>query len=171
MLIGFLLGFITLVLAFLTSQPLILALFLLVLAVGIFFLWKNATRKRKRVQEQLTQTLGYSPSQNELEELEFMKLWQLMAGDGGITAPEQKQLNKWTKRHRWSPEKVVAITQRARAELSTTNPRDNLQALIRFTLADGRIDRAEMKSLEQAASKIGVAKPHLSLLITQMQRG
>ena len=29
-------------------------------------------RKRERVQEQLTQTLGHSPSQNELEELEFI---------------------------------------------------------------------------------------------------
>ncbi len=171
LLIGFLLGLITLVLAYLTSQPLILALFVLVLAAGLFFLWKNATRKRQRLQEQLTETLGHSPSQTELEELEFIKLWQLMAGDGTITAPEQKQLNKWTKRHRWSPEHVAELTQRAREELSGMSPRENLQSLIRFSLADGRIDRAEMKSLEHVAKKIGIRRPDLSSLIAQVQRG
>ena len=169
--IGFILGLITLVIAFLTSQPLILATFLMALVAGFFFLWRNASRKRKRVQEQLSKTLGYEPSQNELAELEFTALWQLMASDGAITAPEKKQLNKWTKRHRWSAEQVETLTQRAEAELSQTNPKENLKSLIRFTLADGSINRTEMKSLEQAATKIGIPKPHLSLLINQVQIG
>ncbi|MDA7620087.1 hypothetical protein N8606_02060, partial [Akkermansiaceae bacterium] len=135
MLLGFLLGLITLVIAFLTSQPLILALFLLVLGAGLFSLWKNAKRKRAHVQTQLFKTLGHSPSQNELEELEFIKLWQLVAEDGEITASEQKRLNKWTKRHRWSSAKVVELTQQAREELSKTSKRENLESLIQFSLA------------------------------------
>ena len=171
MLLGFLLGLITLVIAFLTSQPLILALFLLVLGAGLFSLWKNAKRKRAHVQTQLFKTLGHSPSQNELEELEFIKLWQLVAEDGEITASEQKRLNKWTKRHRWSSAKVVELTQQAREELSKTSKRENLESLIQFSLADGRIDRAEMRSLEHAAGKIGVRGPELSTMILQLQRG
>ncbi len=170
MLIGFLLGFITLILAFLSSHPLILALFLLALASGLFFLWKNAKQKREGVKAQLSKTLGYQPSQNELEELEFIGLWQLLASDGTITTAEKKQLKKWTKRHRWSTGRVEELTQRAQAELAGSNPRDTLQSLICFTLADGNINRTEMKSLEQAATKIGVAKPQLFLLIAQAQR-
>ena len=171
MLIGFLLGVITLVLAFLTSQPLILALFALAIGAGLFYLGKNASRKRKLVQEQLTNTLGHSPSQNELEELEFIKLWQLTAEDGEISASEQKRLDKWTKRHRWSDEKVEELTQRASEKLSQTSPRENLKSLIRFSLADGRIDRAEMKGLEHAAKKVGIHGAELSLLVAQTQRG
>tara|TARA_B110000305_G_scaffold55868_1_gene61690 strand:- start:9001 stop:10437 length:1437 start_codon:yes stop_codon:yes gene_type:complete len=170
MLLGFLLGLITLVIAFLTSQPLILALFILALGAGLFSLWKNAKRKRAHVQTQLFKTLGHFPSQNELGELEFIKLWQLVAGDSEITASEQKMLNKWTKRHRWSSAKVVELTQRAREELSKTSKRENLESLIQFSLADGRIDRAEMKSLEHGAKKIGVRGPELSTMILQLQR-
>ena len=171
MLLGFLLSLITLAIAFLTSQPLILALFLLILGAGLFPLWKNAKRKRAHVHTQLVKTLGHPPSQNKLEELEFIKLWQLVAGDGEITASEQKRLNKWTKRHRWSSAKVVELTQQAREELSKTSKRENLESLIQFSLADGRIDRAEMKSLEHAARKIGVRGPELSTMILQFQRG
>ncbi len=171
MLIGFVLGLITLVLAFLTSQSLILVPFILVIAAGLFFLGKNATSKRERVQEQLTKTLGHSPSQNELEELEFIKLWQLVADDGEISDSEQKRLNKWTKRHRWSSEHVAELTQRGQEELSGTSPRENLQSLIQFSLADGHIDRAEMKSLEHAAKKMGIRGPELSTMIFQLQRG
>ena len=170
MLLGFLLSLITLVIAFLTSQPLILALFLLVLGAGLFSLWKNAKRKRAHVQTQLFKTLGHSPSQNELEELEFIKLWQLVAENGEITPSEQKRLNKWTKRHRWSSTKVVELTQQAREELSKTSKGENLESLIQFSLADGRIDRAEMKSLEHAAGKIGVRGPELYTMILQLQR-
>lgn len=170
MFIGFLLGLITLVLAYLTSKPLILVPFLFILAGGLFYLWKNARRKRTRIQETLTQNLGYTPSQNELAELEFIKLWQLMASDGEFTKAEQKQLNQWAKRRRWRQQKITDLSQQAEAELAQTNPQENLQALISYTLADGHIDRAEMKSLEKAAKKIGVFKPHLSMMIAQMQR-
>ena len=98
-------------------------------------------------------------------------IWQLVAEDGQITPAEQKRLNKWTKRHRWSSAKAVELTQRAREELSNTSPKENLKSLIRFSLADGRIDRAEMKGLEHAAKKVGVRGPELSSLITQVQRG
>lgn len=170
MLLGFLLGLITLVIAFLTSQPLILALFILVLGAGLFSLWKNAKRKRAHVQTQIFKSLGHFPSQNKLGELEFIKLWQLVAEDGEITESEQKRLNKWTKRHRWSSAKVVELTQQAREELSKTSKREKLESLIQFSLADGRIDRAEMKSLEHAAGKIGVRGPELSTMILQLQR-
>lgn len=170
MLLGFLLSLITLIIAFLTSQPLILALFILALGAGLFSLWKNAKRKRAHVEMQLFKTLGHSPSQNELEELEFIKLRQLVAEDGEITASEQKMLNKWTKRHRWSSAKVVELTQQAREELSKTSKRENLESLIQFSLADGRIDRAEMKSLEHVARKIGVRGPELSTMILRLQR-
>lgn len=170
MIIGFLLGLITLVLTFLTSQPLILALLGVVLAAAFFFFAKNATRKRERLQGQLQKSLGYAPSQNELEELEFIKLWQLMSSDGEISTKEQKRLDKWTKQHRWNSEKIPELTERAQAELSSTTPRENLRSLIHFTLADGHLDRSEMKSLERAAMQIGVPKLELNSLIAQAQR-
>lgn len=171
MLIGFVLGFITMALAFLSSKPIILALFILALTVGLYFLWKNAAQKREGVQKHLAKALGHSPSQSELEELEFIKLWQLVAEDGQITPSEQKRLNKWTKRHRWSSAKVVELTQRAGKELATTTPRDNLESLIRFSLADGHIDRTEMKGLEHAARKVGVRGPELNSMILLIQKG
>jgi len=171
MLMGFLLGIITMLLALLTNHPVVLFLFVLVLGVLFFALARNATRRRKGVQNHLTKSLGHSPSQSELEELEFVKLWQLMARDGKISASEQKRLDKWTKRHRWNTEKVDQLTQRAQKNLFKTTPRENLKSLILFSLADGRIDRAEMKSLEHAATKIGIPKPELSLLICQQQGG
>ena len=93
-----------------------------------------------------------------------------MASDGEFTKAEQKQLNQWAKRRRWRQQKITDLSQQAEAELAQTNPQENLQALISYTLADGHIDRAEMKSLEKAAKKIGVFKPHLSMMIAQMQR-
>ncbi|MEP4079839.1 hypothetical protein [Haloferula sp.] len=64
-----------------------------------------------------------------------------------------------------------ALTRRAREEASSGSPRENLQPLIRFALAAGRVDRLEMRSLEQDASKIRIGKPELSSLIVQAQEG
>jgi hypothetical protein len=171
MLLGFLLGLITLVIAFLTSQPLILALFLLVLGAGLFSLWKNAKRKRAHVQTQLFKSPGPFSFTKRIGRTGIYQTLAAVAEDGEITASEQKRLNKWTKRHRWSSAKVVELTQQAREELSKTSKRENLESLIQFSLADGRIDRAEMKSLEHAAGKIGVRGPELSTMILQLQRG
>jgi len=170
MLIGFALGFITMALGFLSRQPILLVFFIFVLAAGLYFLWKNAAQKRDRIQRHLTKTLGHSPSQKELEELEFIKLWQLIAKDGQITPSEQRGLNKWTNRHRWSSAKIVKLTERAQKELPTTTPRDNLESLIRFSLADGHIDGAEMKGLEHAARKNGIRSQELTTMIFQIQK-
>ena len=170
MLLGFLLGLFILVIAFLTSQPLVLGLFLLALAGAFFLLWRNAKKKRERIQAHLTESLGHQPSQQELAELEYMKLYQLISSDGEITPKEQKQLDRWTKRHRWSEEQIASLTERAKAASTENSPHQNLESLIRFTLADGRIDRTEMKTLEQAATKIGVGRLDLSSLIMQAQR-
>ncbi len=169
MLIGFLLGLITLVLAFLTSQPLALGLFFIVLASAFFFLWKNARQKRSRIQRHLSKSLGHSPSQHELGELEYVKLYQLLSSDGEITALEQKQLDQCTKKHSWSAEHVASLTQRAKEAHPDGNPQQNLESLIHFTLADGEISRTEMKTLEQAATKIGVSRLDLSSLIMRAQ--
>jgi len=124
------------------------------------------------MQDHLTKSLGHTPSQTELQELEFTKIYQLMASDGQISAKEQKRLDQWTKRHRWTPEKVSTLTQEAQKEsaLSTSSPRENLSSLIRFSLADGHIDRREMKCLEHAANHRGISRLELSSLISQIQR-
>jgi hypothetical protein len=169
MLVGFLLGIFTLVLAYLTSQPMILAGFLLVLVVSLVFLWRNASRKRKRIRESVANTLGHMPSPAELKELEFIQLWQLASSNGAVTSDEQSGLDKLTRRNGWSPAEVTGLTHRAEQERAHTSDQEKLEKLIRYSLADGRIDRTELKTLQCAASWIGVGKKGLRTIMARVQ--
>lgn len=169
LLVGLLVGIITLILAYLTSKPLILAAFAVVLVVALVFLGKNATRKRKRLQESVANTLGHTPSSAELKELEFIQLWQLASSNGAVTPDEQTRLDKLTRKNGWSPVKVTELTHRAEQERAHTNDQQKLETLIRYSLADGRIDRKELKTLQSAASWIGVNKKDLRALMTRVQ--
>ena len=169
MLVGFLLGVITLALAYLTSQPWILASFAGVLAAALVLLGINATRKRRRIQRNVAHTLGHTPSPAELKELEFIQLWSLAGSNGAITPDEQGRLDRLIRKNGWSPATVTGLTQRAERERAATSDREKLENLIRYSLADGRIDRKELKSLQSAASWIGVDRKDLRTLMTRVQ--
>ena len=168
MLLGFLIGAFTIALAFFTSHPIIMVALILLIGVGLYFLRNNAQQKRQRLKEQLRQELGYSPSDQELKELEYIKLWQLLSNDGHISQNEQKRLDRWVKRNRFSTQQVETLTQRAGEELSQQTDRlESLKSLIKLSLADGTIDKKELKTLRQAASFVGVQGRELSRLINQ----
>ncbi len=168
-LVGFLLGLVTLVIAYLTSMPIVLAVIALVLIAGLVLLAKNARRKRRRIQQDLAGTLGHAPSESELGELDYIQLRQLAARDGAISAEDQRCLERWTRRNGWSPEKVAALTHRAEREPTHGSGREKLEALIRYSLADGRIDRSELKTLQTAAGWAGLGRKDLGDLMNQVQ--
>jgi hypothetical protein len=170
MLAGFLLGLLTLCIAFLTSKPILLAGVALAFVVGLFLLIRNATRKRTRIQQNITTTLGHPPTTNELAELEFVKLRQLAASNGGISPAEQKVLDRWTRRNGWSAEKIDTLTRHADQDPDRTSDREKLETLIRYSLADGRVDRAELKTLQAAADWVGIGRKGLGNLLAQAQR-
>lgn len=171
--LGLLLGLITLLLAFITSHPLALAGVITLLGLGLFALIKNASNKRKKMQQHVVSELGRMPNPRELAELEYIKLYQLFAGDGKITPKEQKRLGKIAKKNKWSSNETVALQHRAiprGTTYSITEIKDQLDSLIRYTLADGQIDRQEMKVLELAAAKHGLRQGDLSTRIAKIQR-
>lgn len=169
MLIGLLLGVTTLLLAYLTSKPLILAGLLFVFFGALFFLWRNASQKRQRIQADVAKDLGHAPTGSELKELEFIQLWQLANRNGSIDLEEQSMLDQLTAKNGWSPDKIAELTNRAWQERAHTNDREKLEALIRYSLADGKIDSKELKSLETAAGWIGLAKKDLRLMMSRIQ--
>lgn len=170
MALGFLIGVFTIALAFFSSNPMIMIVPILFIGIGVYFLKNNANKKRETVKEHLNKKLGYSPSDQELKELEYVKLWQLLARDGNISQSEQKRLDVWIKRNGFPLHKVDALTQHAREELTQqTNQVESLKDLIKLTLANGDIDKKELKTLKQAASFIGLDEQELSRLINQVQ--
>ncbi|MFK7851835.1 MAG: TMEM43 family protein [Akkermansiaceae bacterium] len=171
MLFGFLIGLITLVFAFLTSQPLILGALAVVIVAGVLLIVRNATRKRKGLQNEVAASLGHAPSSGEMAELEYIQLWQLAALNGEINQEEQRCLDKWTRRNGWSQEKIAALSLRARQETTNSDGRVKLKTLIRYSLADGRIDRNELKTLQTVVGWIGLGKKDLRILMKQVQSG
>ena len=170
MALGFLIGVFTIALAFFSSNPMIMIVLMLFICVGVYFLKNNANKKRQIIKEHLSKELGYSPADQELKELEYIKLWQLLSRNGNISQSEQKRLDRWIKRTGFPSHKVDELTQRAREELTQqTNRVKSLKELIKFTLADGAIDKKELKTLKQAASFIGLNGRELSRLINQVQ--
>lgn len=170
MLLGFLIGVFTIALAFFSSHPSIMLFLVFVIGVGLYFLKNNAHKKRQRLREHLREELGYSPSDQELKELEYIKLRQLFASDGDISQSEQKRLDQWAKRNRFSSHKVDTLIQRAsEASNEQTDRVENLKTLIRFCLADGGIDKQEFKTLRQAAAFIGLRRHEFSVLVDQAQ--
>ena len=170
MALGFLVGVFTIALAFFSSNPMIMIVLMLFICVGVYFLKNNANKKRQIIKEHLSKELGYSPADQELKELEYIKLWQLLSRNGNISQSEQKRLDRWIKRTGFPSHKVDELTQRAREELTQqTNRVKSLKELIKFTLADGAIDKKELKTLKQAASFIGLDGRELSRLINQVQ--
>lgn len=171
MLIGFLLGGITLGLAYLTSKPLILVGLLAMFLGAMYYVWKNAAKKRQRIQVNVAKNLGHAPSDSELKELEFIQLWQLANSSGSIGSAEQSRLDQLSAKNGWSPEKIAELTNRAWQERAHTNDREKLEALIRYSLADGKIDNKELKSLESAAGWIGMNKKDLRYMMSDIQVG
>ena len=170
MILGLIVGVLTIALAFFTSQPLIMFALIAFIVIILYFLTKNAHKKQQQFKDQLGNELGYSPSDEELKELEYIKLWQLFAGDEDISENEQKRLDVWAKRNRFSLTKVDSLTQRAKKELSQKNDQlDSLKQLIKLSLADGSIDKRELKTLRQAASFNGLHGRELSKLINQVK--
>jgi len=169
MLVGFLLGLVTLVVAYLTSKPLFLAGIAVALVIALVLLARNAARKRERIRAGVAGSLGHDPSSSELAELEFIQLWQLAAANGGISTDEQRHLDQWTRRHGWSSVEVAELTRRAEAEGRGRSDHEKLEALIRYSLADGRIDRRELKTLRRAAEWAGIGKTGLASLMNRVQ--
>ena len=168
MIFGFIIGLLVIAVAYLTSHPFLLAALILVLAAAVTVLYRHGVKKRQRLKAHLAEDFGYTPSAYELKELEYIRLWQLFASDGEISKKEQKRLDQWTKRHRLSEDETHSLTQRASEDLQNApTPKSNLITLIRFSLADGHLDRHEVACLQQAAQFIGINKHQLNLLIAQ----
>ena len=171
MVLGFVLGLLTLCIAFLTSHPIALAALAVIIAVALYYLITTAMNKRKRLKANLEQELGYSPSDSDLKELEYIKLYQLFASDGEIAPHERKKLDKLTSLQKWDPAQVSSLETRAASELAGTPPEELLNRLILITLADGHINRTEIQALREAADKLGISRNTLALRISQLQRG
>ena len=169
MLIGFLLGTLALASAYLTSKPLILVGLLLGVGAVLFFLWENATRKRQRIQADVAKSLGHVPSGSEFKELEFIHLWQLASSNGSIDREEQSRLDHLTGKNGWHSDKIAELTNRAEQDRTHSNDIEKLEALIRYSLADGQIDRRELKSLESAAGWIGIERKELRMMMNRIQ--
>lgn len=170
MLLGFVIGVFTIALAFTSSHPLFMVSLVLCIGIGVYFLRSNAQKKQSRLREQLSKELGYSPSDEEMKELEYIKLCQLFASDGHISRDEQKRLDRWAKRNRFSSYKVKDLVRRAKKEISQQGDKlESLKSLIKLSLADGSIDKKEHKTLLQAASFVGIQRRELSKLIDQVQ--
>ena len=157
--IGVSLAGITIAVAYLFANPLVLIGIGAVVAIVLYALRGRSKAVKTGLKNQLNERYGHTVEDSELKEIEFIEFAQFALADGKIDESESKTLQKWAKKHRWSDHKYETMLAKAKADLdnsvASTTPDDRLSNLIRLALADGKVSLYELKTIRAAAKDAG----------------
>ncbi|MDE0856513.1 MAG: hypothetical protein OSA97_19010, partial [Nevskia sp.] len=99
-----------------------------------------------------------------------------MLSDGGIDPQKKKYLDQYARNNHIAPEVVAGVIESARqghldipAPRTPQEARACLDGLIGLSLADGKVDVAELKLILAYAEKAGIDKDQVSQRIKQMR--
>jgi len=172
--LGIPLALLTIGAGYLAGHPIILGLFLCLLAVGIFFLVKTSRRGRESqmaIREELEHEFGHQVDSDEMKEREFVGLAHLVnSGNHAGTGNGSSQLlDDWSKKHRWDADKKRDMLAKAEAVEKTSSDQE-LRNLIRIALADRKLTAFEMRSIQTAASKAGYGRNQVRKIMGNLRR-
>ncbi len=165
---GVIFGGLAIVCGFLANQPILLGLVILTAIASITLIIYHAMRSRMMLRHQVENQIGHAPSQNELQELEFIELAHLAEVDGVISADEETLLSNWAKQRSISKEKVAEILSNPNKS-SNHSPRESVKKLILYSMADGQIDKVELLVLKRASEMGEVSQRELKGLIKEVK--
>ena len=171
--IGIPLAILTIAVAYLFANPLVLLGIGAVVAAVLFVLRARSKKVQTGLKDQLNQRYGHTVEDSELKEIEFVELAQFALADGKIDENESKFLHQWAKKHRWSDHKYETMLAKAKAELpasvADTTSDDRLSNLIRLALADGEVSLYELKTIRSAAKNAGYDEAAIRDLTDQVR--
>jgi hypothetical protein len=172
---GLTVGTVTIVTAWVTSQPIMLVGILVASVGALFMLRRKARSSQESLRGSLEAQVGYGLSPEQLKEMEFLELIRLAGKDGQVDVSETKYLGDWGQRQGWDDAKIATLVERALTNLNApgrpTTSRDHLLQLVRLALADGTLSGQELKTIRKAAKDIDCSRRELSQLIAQARRG
>ena len=173
--IGIPLAILTITVAYLFAHPLALVVILLGIGGGLYFLRSRAKTSQTRLKQELTTQYGHEINDSELKELEFLELATLAFADDSFDAQESDFLQKWSLRQGWDQDQYELMLgramdqQRSRGDVIATEP--HLKNLIRLALADGQMDRHELRTIKSVAYNIGYDDHKIREMLSQFRSG
>ncbi|MEM0970102.1 MAG: TMEM43 family protein, partial [Verrucomicrobiota bacterium] len=170
--LGILLSLVTILVAYVTSHPLVLIAILATVVGLAVLLRRRADQSQRKVKGTLEHEVGHPLSPIQLKEMEFMELVHLSQADGDRDIKEIHFLQEWGDRQGWDEEKVSRLMQEAKAKSSGTidqaGMRDHLHQLIRLALADGNLEEQELRNIRKAAKEAGIPPTEVSEAIASV---
>jgi uncharacterized tellurite resistance protein B-like protein len=172
---GLTLGLSTILVGFVTSNPIAIGLVVLGILSLFFGLRRKARSSQQTIKAGLEQHLGRSVDAATLKEMEFEALVALAMGDGEMEVGEQRYLKHWAKQHGWDEEKTAAMIEQAKSapteSISGEQSQDHLMHLIRISLADGALESHELKTIRKAGKDYGFSRRDIQAMIARVRHG
>jgi uncharacterized tellurite resistance protein B-like protein len=164
----------TIIAGYLSSHPVILLVFLVVVAAGILFVVKRGSTSQASFRERLEHRYGRQLSNSDLTELEFIELALLAHVDSAIGSAEEKMLRRWAKKHRWDDAKYNQLMKRAKLlEASGAGgqhvSKEHLENLIGLALADGSLNSHEVTAIKHISQRAGYSNSDLNTMIRRLR--
>lgn len=172
--IGLPLSVITVLLAYLTANPLVLVALIVLSILIVVLLRRKATRSQLKLKGELEDRFGRTLDADEMRELEFIQLAQLMRSDSNSDQYEIKFLRKWSQKQGWDEAKFDEMIETAE-QISgmpdgIESSEEHLRTLIHLSLADGRTSKFEIKAIRKAARSLGIGRSAVQKMMSQIQQ-
>jgi uncharacterized tellurite resistance protein B-like protein len=170
---GLTLGLSTILIGFVTSNPIVLGLIVASFLSLFFILRRKAGKSQQAIKADLDQQLGHIADPAEIKELEFKALVSLAMADGKMETGEQRYLKTWAKQHGWDEDKTTAMIKKAQVitiSAAAESSKELLLHLIRLSLADGTLKSHELKTIRKAGEDCGYSRKDVQTMITQVRQ-
>jgi hypothetical protein len=120
---------------------------------------RRGSQSQLRLRNELSGQYGHALSEEEIKELEFQELAQLVLVDGKSVTKEQKFLQQFARKQGWNQAKYERLLTEANSKRlspqQTLSTDQHLDRLVRLAMADGSISPREIRYIRNAASKRG----------------
>ncbi|MEM6279327.1 MAG: TMEM43 family protein, partial [Verrucomicrobiota bacterium] len=171
--IGLPLATTTILLGFIAGNPLLLIPIVILLAAGIWILFRFSKRQRKAgeaIKQQLDDTYGHSLESEEMKELKYREMAGMLASPGNEFGPKQEAaLNQFAAKSGIDAEKQVSLKQEVQADSHAGETTEShLQNLIRLAVADDKLTPKEVRSIREAATLAGYDRAQFRTLISEI---
>lgn len=106
----------TIAAGYLAGHPFWLATFVLLLVIAGFIgyrTYRDGRSIQRGLRENLNKILGHEVSDEEIKTREYLHIAQLVGSKSGLGAPQERMLDQWGRKQRWSPEKRKAMLHQA----------------------------------------------------------
>ncbi len=163
--IGIPLSLTVIALGYLVAHPLLLLAVIVGIGAGYRVLRSRDRSRREKVKTEVASTYALELATHSVAELEFLEFVHANTQDGQILPESRVQLFELGETHDWPMSKIDQLIEEALSKPTKLSAIEQLKALIKLALADGKLSTLEVKMIRSTSQRAGLTEQQTRELI------